>query len=294
MKAVPPPRLALLRAARAPVALILRRGPSRWVEAIRWDLTSDRFERGHWFHGRIYDGRSDLSPDGELFVYFASQFTGRTVNDPDYTYAWTAVSRVPWLTALALWPKGDCWWGGGLFTGPRALWLNHRPEEATPHPKHQPRGLTVEPNPEASGEDEPVYRRRLERDGWALRHEWQLEWHDIHRGYETLVPEERVKAAPRHPAHAAETPRIVLTRRLDNLKYREHFRVEGARSEPELPPGPLEWLDWDARGRLLALSGGRAWAAEMSEGRVSRFAELLDLRGHKPEERTPPEYATRW
>jgi len=296
MKPVPPPRLSLLRAARAPVALILRRGPSKWVEAIRWDLATDRFERGHWFHGRIYDGRSDLSPDGEFLVYFASKFTGRTVNDTEYTYAWTAVSRPPWLTALALWPKGDCWWGGGLFTGHRTLWLNHRPAEAAPHPKHKPKGLTVEPNPEAHGEDEPIYRRRLERDGWALRQEWQLQWHGLGRGYETLSPEERVKSAA--PAavsgHTNGALQIVISRRLDNLKYREHFRVEGAAAEPELPPGPLEWLDWDSRGRLLALSGGRVWAAEVAENRVDRFTELLDLRGDKPEERTPPNHATKW
>ncbi len=295
MKPVPPPRLALIRAARAPVALILRRGPTKWVEAVRWDLTDDRFERGHWFHGRIYERRCDLSPDGVLFVYFASKITGRSVKDADYTYAWTAVSRAPWLTALALWPKGDCWWGGGLFTGPRELWLNHRPDEATPHREHKPKGLKVEPNPQAHGEDEPIYRRRLERDGWALRQEWKFTLHGIGRGYETTQPEERVKAAPTDVAHTAGAPlRIVLTRRLDKLRYREHFRVEGATADPELPPGPLEWLDWDARGRLIALSGGRVWAAVAAESRVGRFAELLDLRGDKPEVRAPPEEACEW
>lgn len=59
----PHPRLAILFAARAPVAVIFRRG------------------RGHWFHGRIYTRRCDLSPDGELLVYFASKFNRRTVDD---------------------------------------------------------------------------------------------------------------------------------------------------------------------------------------------------------------------
>jgi len=93
VKVAPPPRLALLQASRAPVAVIVRRGPSKDVEIIRWDLAHDVFERGHWFHGRIYEKRSDLSPDGELFVYFASKFTRETVVDTEYTYAWTAVSR---------------------------------------------------------------------------------------------------------------------------------------------------------------------------------------------------------
>src|SRR5688572_25493249 len=70
----PPPRLALVRAAAAPVAVIFRRGPSKYVEVIRWDLERDVFVRGQWFRGRIYDRRSDLSPDGELLVYFAAKY----------------------------------------------------------------------------------------------------------------------------------------------------------------------------------------------------------------------------
>ena len=193
MKPVPPPRLAMLQA-RAPVAVIFRRGPSKLVEVIRWDLERDVFERGHWFRGRIYEKRCDLSPDGELLVYFATKFTARTTKDTEYTYAWTAISRAPWLTALALWPKGDAWWGGGLFTKTRTLWLNHRPEEATPHPKHKPKGLVVEPNPDAHGENEPIYRRRLERDGWVLRQEWSKEWLGL-KGYRTTVPARRLRGA---------------------------------------------------------------------------------------------------
>ena len=289
MKPTPPPRLALLRASRRPVGLVFRRGPSKWVEAIRWDFRTDAFDRGHWFHGRIYERRSDLSPDGEFLVYFASQFNRESIKpESDYTYAWTAVSRAPWLTALALWPKGDCWWGGGLFTDTRALWLNHKPEEATPHPKHRPKGLRITANPEAAGEDEPIYRKRLERDGWIQRREWEVEWVDLRHGYRTNVPEERVKRVAPSPLA------IVLTRRLDNLKYREHFRVEGTEGDLALPPGPLDWLDWDPRGRLIALSGGRVWAAEVAGAAVDRFTELADFRDDKPEERPPPVEATRW
>lgn len=290
MKPPPPPRLRLLQASQAPVAVIFRRGPSKRVEVIRWDTANDRFERGHWFHGRIYEKRSDLSPDGELLVYFASKFNRKTVTDRGYTYAWTAVSRAPWLTALALWPKGDCWWGGGLFLGERALWLNHRPEEAIPHPAHRPAGLRVEANPEAHGEDEPVYRRRLERDGWALRQEWVTKWRGLGSGFHTISPEIRVKSQPGCTGRAA----VVLTRRLDRLRYTEHFALEGMEHAPELPPAPLDWLDWDARGRLVALSGGRVWVAAVADAHVTRFTEVLDLRADRPEERESPASARHW
>src|SRR5262249_17885427 len=46
---------------------------------------------------------------------FAQKITGRSKKDTEYTYAWTAISRPPFLTALALWPKGDCWHGAGCL-----------------------------------------------------------------------------------------------------------------------------------------------------------------------------------
>ena len=290
MRPTPPPRLSLVRAEHAPIAVIFRRGPSKRVEVIKWNLTSDVFERGHWFHGRIYEKRSHLSPDGDLLVYFASKFTRHSISDDEYTYAWTAVSRAPWLTALALWPKGDCWHGGGIFLAKRTLWLNHKPEVATPHPSHRPIGLRVVENPGACGEDEPVYRQRLDRDGWVLRQEWSTEWQGLSRGFRTVQPDVRVK----HQQPGTDSIAIVLQRRIDNLSYREHFRVDGASSEPELPPGPLDWLDWDSRGRLIALSGGRVWAAAVVERQVQRFTELIDLRDDRPEEREPPASARAW
>ena len=269
--------------------MIFRRGPSKYVEIVRWDLSRDVFERGQWFRGRIYDRRSDLSPDGELLVYFAAKYIRPETGGADALYSWTAVSRAPWLTALALWPKTDAWWGGGLFTGPRRLWLNHPPDRAEHHPEHRPRGLTIETNPDATGEDEPVYSRRLDREGWTLRQKLEVEV-SRDRGYRTLVPEQRAKTAP--PDSGADGMSIILERSLTRATYRTLFRIEGAADEAELPPGPMDWMDWDPRGRIIALSGGRVWAADVGEGRIRRFAELLDLRGDEPEDRETPASAT--
>ena len=114
-----PCRLYVILARDASVGVIFRRGPSKWVQIVLWDTASDTFSPGQWFHGRIYEKRCDLSPDGTFMIYFARKINGRTIFDAEYTYAWTAISRPPYLTALALWPKGDCWDGGGL-SGSRA------------------------------------------------------------------------------------------------------------------------------------------------------------------------------
>ena len=41
-----PRRLSVLMARQARTALIIRRGPARWVELILWDTKMDRFQRG--------------------------------------------------------------------------------------------------------------------------------------------------------------------------------------------------------------------------------------------------------
>lgn len=134
--AKPPCRLFVILARDRPVALILRRGPAAWYHLVLWDTAKDTFEHGAWFRGRIYEERCDLSPDGELFLYFALQ--GRRWQTT-YKGAWTAISRAPWLHALTLWPQGHTWGGGGRFVANRkaVLWTC----DLRTHPDHPLVGL---------------------------------------------------------------------------------------------------------------------------------------------------------
>ena len=116
----PPARLWVLLARREPAGVIFRRGPTKQVLLIKWNFRrKDSFEFGQWFKGRIYERRCDLSPGGDLLIYFAAK-------QKPPMYSWTAISKPPWFTALALWPKGDCWNGGGWFVDDRKIRLNHR------------------------------------------------------------------------------------------------------------------------------------------------------------------------
>ncbi|MBV8516144.1 MAG: hypothetical protein JO197_01960 [Acidobacteria bacterium] len=80
-------------------AVVFRRGPSKRVFLLGWNTANDQFEQGQWLKGRIYERRCDLSPDGQLLLYFAANY-----QEP--YFSWSAISRPPYLTALALWPKG--------------------------------------------------------------------------------------------------------------------------------------------------------------------------------------------
>ena len=133
----PPCRLFVLVARDAPTALILRRGPSKWYHLIRWRMDRNTFEPGAWLHGRIYEEKCNLSPDGELLVYFCHGGAYRS----GYTDSWTAVSRAPWLHALALWPQGTTYGGGGQFLGNRKLVLQSGTGAA--HPDHLPHGIKI-------------------------------------------------------------------------------------------------------------------------------------------------------
>ncbi|MHC4756091.1 MAG: hypothetical protein ACYTBP_13215 [Planctomycetota bacterium] len=156
-----PCRLSLIFARNTPITVILRRGPSRWVEVIKWDTQSDTFEYGQWMHGRIYAERCGLSPDGKLFVYFVLKH-GKIDEDQGYEQSFTAVSKPPYLTALAMWPHGDTWGGGGRFIDNKTLRLAYgkygtfHPDVGDTeiymaplpdvHPKHRPKGLKIETN----------------------------------------------------------------------------------------------------------------------------------------------------
>src|SRR5262245_35255774 len=57
-----PARLYVLLARKAPIAVVFRRGPTKWTELIQWRTDTDTFAEGHSFHGRSYARRCGPSP----------------------------------------------------------------------------------------------------------------------------------------------------------------------------------------------------------------------------------------
>lgn len=69
-----PARLHAIIARERRRAVVFRRGPSKKVAVIGWNLNTDEFTIGQWFKGRIYEYRCDLSPDGRYLLYFAAKY----------------------------------------------------------------------------------------------------------------------------------------------------------------------------------------------------------------------------
>lgn len=104
-------RLHLFFATENDRAVILRQGPSKHYCMILWHRDTDMFEDGQWIKQRVYTDLSDLSPDGHHFLYFTlnGDWTGESEG------AYTVLSQPPYFTALALFPEGSTWGGGGRF-----------------------------------------------------------------------------------------------------------------------------------------------------------------------------------
>lgn len=274
-------QLHVLLARKASVGVIFRRGPSKWVQLICWDTKTDKFEPGQWFHGHVYAGRSDLSPDGSLLIYFANKFSAKTLADEEYTYAWTAISRPPYFTALALWPKGNCWHGGGLFEGQHDVFLNHRPETAQPHPKYLPKGVRVRTNPQACGEDDPILIPRMERDGWK-----QVQWLD----YNYANRRTNQPAISEKPL-----PKSKLTLRVEKYydpdKQLLCYLVDKQGQRIDIGVG--SWADVDQQGRLVFSSKGKLYSGALKKDRVV-LNELADFSPAKPSPLRAPKWAQSW
>ena len=283
----------------APVAAILRRGPSKQVQLIAWSLRNDTFEEGQWFKGRVYERRCDLSPDGTRLLYFASK------QRPPY-YCWTAVSKVPYFTAMAMWPKTDTYGGGGLFDAASTLSLNHYEDPSELADGFElPASVDVRRlDPLEMGED-AIYHRRLERDGWTV----------YEHGAERENPfgsEIWIEFDP--PIELRK--RSEIKRRGDNRQYDLVMRTVGVnerngpwyvveyqvldhKGAPAADLGRLDWADWDPNGDLLFARGGVLYRSK-PESRpkqpwdTSNAAEIADFRSNRFAPLPPPERAHRW
>lgn len=242
------PRLHVLLARDGRTGVVLRRGPARQVAAIGWNRDTDAFQLGQWLRGRLYELRSDLSPDGKYLIYFAmnGHWGSRAKG------AWTAISRAPYLTAIALFAKGDCWNGGGLFTDRSHYWLNEGyGHEILEDTTEVTRGGEAALTRGWGGECRGVYFPRLLRDGWTLR--------DDLAHADAVVFERPLW----HGWVLRKLSRAAVGVPGKSVYFDEHELVHPARGR-ELPRPSWEWASPDL-GRLCWAEAGALWAGTITK-----------------------------
>ncbi len=282
-------RIGVLLARKSSMAVVFRRGPSKSVAVISWDTDRDEFRLGQWLRGRIYEHRCDLSPSGQKLIYFVGAY-----RNPMRT--WTAVSRPPFLTALLLWPKGDAWGGGGVFENERTILLNHGARQQKLADGFEvPPTIAVSPFGEHAGhgEDEPVWSRRLERDGWELKSQGKAR--ENKRGSRLWI--EYVERPVRVKSSGAWRLEMQLlgVKEIDGPWYVVEYRVLDDRDNVVLDLGRADWADWSPAGDLLFAREGCLFRARTHKrSGPAQPKKLIDLRGLKFEPIGPTPEATRW
>ena len=270
-------RLFVYLARQAPVAVVLRRGPSAWARLSLWQTGTDTFAHGQWTKARIYERRSDLSADGSLFVCFARKSGGRAEADHD---TWVAVSRPPWFAALALWFVGGTYCAGGFFPDPRSLWLGFAADP--PDQGRLPAWLsTTDP---ATGytdrtpnwPERTVWLNRLRRDGWTVA--------------AGVAPETWRRPDPTGTRTLAMTLRSDSAFATHGGPHVVEYAVESAPGGERVSLGRADWADWDQRGRLVVARGGQLLHLEPS----GSWQEIANFNDQVPDPAPAPETARIW
>ena len=257
-----PPRIHVLLARKAPLGIIIRRGPSKAVCTILWNRRSDEFQLGQWLKGRIYEQQSNLSPDGKYLIYFA--MNGKGIG------AYTAVSRAPYLKAIAMFPRDDCWNGGGLFTGNNTYWLDDGYGHTTLHNTREVRRDWWSRLFGCFGGGCPnVYHLRLVRDGWKF-----AERVDVTQGKTYDAFEKQLSGGwiLRKLAHAGSSIGAPVGK---GCHWDEHELVHHP-SETLIKCADWEWADSDGE-RLVWAIGGKLCAGKLQDKALVGEVELADF-----------------
>ena len=257
------PRIHVLLASHAPVGLVIRRGPSKSVATLLWDRRRDEFQLGHWLKGRIYERRCDLSPDGKYFVYFAMNGKWTT----EARGAWTAISRAPYLKAIALLAKGDCWHGGGLWTGKATYWLNGYGHTVLHDTTSVRRDLAYQPSVSYGGECLGVYYPRLLRDGWELRDRVSISKRKSQDIFEKAIGKKWTLRKIAHSEIGAPEGKGC---------YWDEHELVGPDQQQAIACPKWEWADVDGK-RLVWAAEGKLMYAQISKDGPGPEVELHDF-----------------
>jgi hypothetical protein len=277
------PRLFGITATHADYTAIIRRGPSSWCHVGAWDTARKRYESGSWFRGKIFPQRCDLSPDGAWLSYTA--FKGN--NKQELGESYVAISRLPWLHALAAWSVGSAYSRGLHFVRDKTVWNVSNPQQGDLGPLRSKFGMYG---------TNPVQFAVERRRGW-------IESYDSPMRDPNDMWDERREARMQKEQPRNRDP-VLLTVEGGYAAFREMGKdYYGASSvvyalscgdEVQLLED-VQWADWSRSGELLiATSQGvlkQVVVNSLSDQQVVFEEDRVVL---TPDPQEPPGLARRW
>lgn len=274
-----PPRIFCIPATEAPVVAVLRRGPTDWAHVGRWDTASDSYEPGSWFHGRLFPQKCDLSPNGRWLAYSAMKSGADWPGGEIYE----AISRLPWLTALAAWEAGTTYTRGIHFDDEAGTSQIGEPDVGDPSPALRLYGVKL------YGRNQFAVERRR---GWVESEDTPPREAGGHWDEKRRV--EMVKAQPGtgNPLGLHVSGRYAGFREMpDYHEPAEYFLTSGGDIHVL---DDVQWADWDRAGRLLVATKDGRLQARVLDGFDHEVVFAHDLSGMTPDPQPPPAKATKW
>lgn len=256
----------------AATAVILRRGPTRYTRLLLWNLRDHSISGGQWLRGYVEPRSCGVSPDGKLLIYEARK-RGET---------FTAISRLPYFTALAFWAYSWPGGGGGFFTSNATVVLYV--------PVRDPRlGGAVPPGFEVM--QHSSYLRSLFPTPFLL--EDVVLPPEAHHGWSTTRG-----GVDKKPSSV--NPRVRLERLSAGPAQRSYRVIEDARGRTPMRTwelGVLDWVDWSHDGELILGERGCLYRQPVPRSRLDAPADrvlVADLNGQSFERVVPPAAMCHW
>ena len=272
-------RIKMLHARKVNETVIFRRGPSKWVQLLKWNTDKDEITPGQWLNGRIYADRADLSPYGNYLIYFAAKF-----KDAKKQYAWTAISKPPYLTAIALWKKDDTFNGGGLFESSKKVYLSHTKSESKLEEGFNIDRLQVRIKEKRFPFDD-IEGERMKRDGWIWSTQKDMNLNSADVQYSKSLNE--------------KTNVVYVGKNKSKYEYSENrYNWKTFIQSPIgiIDVSDYENIDANLGGRILMSKNGCIYACDSYEDFMSpeRIRLIVNLNGNKPYKMETPNEMKIW
>jgi hypothetical protein len=213
-------------------------------------------------------------------------------------YSWTAISRPPYLTALALWSDPGMW-GGGLFgddwTTLRLNYLSLRGPALRPADQELPSGFKVS-LVEPTLNEEALVSLRLERDGWVRKTEGTSVRLPRGSQLQTRFDPPAVRQKSAGPGGLKLQVALHGTYEANGPPYVETSQILDRYERVITDLGRIDWADVDHNGDVLYAARGcifrlRNDLVALDDAQPTMIADLnaLEFAGV-----VAPDWATRW
>ncbi len=271
------PRIFCIPALDAPIIAVIRRGPSKWSHLGKWDLGRHAYKPGGWIKANLYPQRCDLSPDGRWFCYFTLKTSAKWKAGSTYV----AISRLPWLTALAAWGTYGTWTRGLHFVNDKRVWHVDEPDAGNVAPCRKRFGIAVTESATFAVErrrgwvESPGTPQREPDDMWDLRRIGVLEMEK-----------------PRPRSNAATKLRVYgyfAAFRSGSPGRSKEICYEIVEGGNIIPLEYAQWADWSADGQLLIATIDGKLQVRDYLGKGTRIESETDLRPLTPDPSPPPD-----